>query len=74
MTPDRESPAASRNESGNGERASLRDAAERAEAKLRAMAREFMSDRFTDRYGDGPAMLALADYLREQLRSRKATP
>jgi len=37
--------------------------ARNAACKLRQMAREFMGPRFTDRYGDGPEMLAHAEAL-----------
>jgi len=39
----------------------LLEALDLAEAKLRAMAREFERPYFTDRYGDGPQMRAIAD-------------
>ena len=34
-----------------------------AAAKLRVMARVFMGDDFTDRYGDGPSMMAHSERL-----------
>ena len=34
-----------------------------AAAKLRVMARVFMGDNFTDRYGDGPSMMAHSERL-----------
>lgn len=44
---------------------------ERAEGKLRAMAREFMGPHFTDRHGDGPAMLAIADAISAALTDQE---
>ena len=52
----------------------LPEIARRASSKLRAMAREFNSPYFTDRYGDGPVMEALADDLDAVLSAPAQAP
>lgn len=45
----------------------LLHAARNAEGKLRYMGQQFCKTNFTDRYGDGPVMLSLADELKKQI-------
>mgnify|MGYP001589048389 FL=1 len=44
------------------------------EAKLRSLASEFMGNRFTDRHGDGPVMLELANRARAALAQPETPP
>jgi hypothetical protein len=45
----------------------LLHAARNAEAKLTYLGRQFCSTNFTDRYGDGPMMLGIADDLKKEI-------
>jgi hypothetical protein len=47
----------------------LRHAASNAENKLRHLGNTFNSTNFTDRYGDGPICIGIADSLRKALKS-----
>jgi hypothetical protein len=56
-------------EERNGPSEALKVAVGNAENKLRNLGRTFSGPNFTDRYGDGPHCLALADALRTAMRS-----
>jgi hypothetical protein len=50
--------------------ASLVNAARHAESKLRDLGNTFNSTNFTDRYGDGPICLGIADEIKRVLPQR----
>src|SRR5690606_5636340 len=49
----------------------MKEALERCKGKLTALGREFTGDRFTDRHGDGPECLALAEQARAALAAAR---